>query len=365
MVSPGRPPVNIGGIDYCDCNAGGLDSSETARYYTNPTICSGKSAFARVLRTLPVLADDYLVVTYDLNLTFETGVKHFAVTINNTVGGTNWTGVLSGRANLIHHGVKVIYDGVTSSLRTQDFSPEYGEAYISSWGCPVEPTCPETKLVAYISTDNLQFLVNKESGANMDTGSYHPYNLTGRTDYSTGLMTWRSRPTNEVSNGFSSRLLNIRTNSDGGSYYPTDSDASIETTASALNFDVLYQKHSRIQHSANFAGLTPSGRQRSVEYACQFWGQNAADFLNQPVRSLVLAYRDNADATTWIPFYDIVFADRNKAYTIFETGIPPTYIVPTDTSPPANYFYAQDGGDITMSFLMSWSSPCENGVIGC
>ena len=77
---------------------------------------------------------------------------------------------------------------------------------------------------------------------------------------------------------------------------------------------------------------------------------------------MVLAYRDSANATLWIPFYDIVFKDKDSNFTLPNHNNPATYTVPTDAS---KYFYMQDGGDLTMAFNMSWSSPCENGVIGC
>lgn len=369
MVSPGKPPTKgFAGDEACHCDefvvdefsnsVPGPDCAEVAKFYTNPSICKGNKAFARIIKDVTVAKDDYLVVTYDLSLSFQSGIKPYGINISNTKGGTNWTGVLTGYSNIIHHGIRLVNNGNVTSVpapngtraqiaTTYSFSNEYGEAFIPSWGAPLEPTCTEDKLVAYLSTDNLQFLVNSVSGG---------ARITGLT--SSGLMRWRSTPSQDVSTDFPERFFDIRMKGDK-QFYPLPTDVNSEDSAESFDFEVDYMPHSALQHTALVVPFVQSGRSRSSRYACQFWGwkANNSGFATLPVRALVLAYFD-ATSTNFTPFFDVLLNDRSRVI------VPPTGSA-TYTVPSSNYFYMEDGGDLTLQFDMSWSSPCATGVVGC
>lgn len=368
MLSPGRPASADSG---CHCNEGGPDCGDPAQFYTNPKICEATKAFTRIVKDISVSKDDFLVVTYDLSLVFDTGVKTVALSITNTKGGSNWNGTFRGYTNMIHHGLKLINNGNVFSVNapfssrqqssTYDFTNDYGESYIPAWGAPIEPTCPEANLAAYLSTDDVQFLVNQYSGGAMDTGAYFPFNALGSKMYSSGIMTWRSTPSADVAVTFSDRYFEIRRDS-SKPYYPLPTDFSIEASADSFGFEVATATHSRVSHTP-LNTFVPSGRNRSASYGFQFLG-NIVDpaFLNKPVRSFVMAYFDGF-SSSFTPFVDFVFANNitNNPVLPLHTGIQPA----TYDLPDSNYFFLEDGGDLTIGVDMLWSSPCSPNVSGC
>jgi hypothetical protein len=368
MLSPGRPGSSDGG---CHCNENGPDCGDAALYYINPKICNATAAFTRIIKDIPVLQDDFLIVTYDLSLSFDTGIKTVALSITNTKGGTNWSGTFRGYTDIVHHGLKLINNGNTFNVNapfgsrqqtsTYDFTNDYGESYFPSWGSPLEPTCPEANLAAYLSTDDVQFAFNSYSGGAINSGLYFPFNSSGSKVYSSGVMSWHSTPSLEAAVSFPDRYFEIRRDS-SKPYYPVPTDFTTESSADSFGFTVASAVHSRISHTA-LNSFTPSGRSRSASYGVQFLG-NIVDpsFLSQPVRSFVMAYFD-ANSPYYVPFVDLVFADNvtnNPVLTRHTGSFPATYDLPS-----SSFFFLEDGGDLTFGIDMLWSSPCSSGVSGC
>ena len=98
MVSPGRP---TGSSLLCGTQAGqnpGVDASIIADYYdeNQPSICSAPYAFSRIITPISVNNNDYLVLSYTLDVVYTTGVQQFVINIDKTVlpptsASTNWS----------------------------------------------------------------------------------------------------------------------------------------------------------------------------------------------------------------------------------------------------------------------------------
>jgi hypothetical protein len=390
MVTPGRPFVfnpknpdnkacssnqltawedNNDGT-YYDGSEVGKDGSYVADAYT-PSICSADKAFARIVKAINVFKDDYLVVTYDLGLTFPTGLQNFTISAGGT-SPVNWNGTITGKAGLIHHGIKLINDGNTQIYRYQynqagvGISPEYGESFTSSWGCPMEPsfvgTLDGSRLAAYLSTDNIQFCINNLNGGNI---------LAGQTPSSFPVMTWHPKPTFDTS---SEDVLDLYINprKDGSrAYYPNNSNYITDpndgnTGPIVAPIDVDFTLQSVPVHTPLYNFVNKNDRVRYSSYSFEFWDTTAGTFLKKPIRALVLGYQDYTDSPIY-PFFDSVFMGRNGKYVpIKNTALDHSYSLPTDDNPPTGYFYLEDGGQLAISYLMSWSSPCDAvNVDGC
>jgi hypothetical protein len=385
MVSPGRPAITgmLGGLpstacacdEYVDTGHGvfvnGQDCSHIASHYTSPSICGADKAFARVLSSVNVSQGDFLIVTYDLKVSYNTGVQYFSFNINNPTPSTNWTGKFRGYSNIIHHGIKLINDGDVSSasvpngtrkqVTNYDFAADYGESFVPSWGAGLEPSCKETEFIGYFTTDNIQYAVNQFSGANLQTGKYFPWNSVGEhlPYFSSGLMKFRSTPTQDVKDGWSDKFYNIRT--DGTkSNYPDTSNFADANSADALGFDVDYIPASRWERKP-LEGFFKNDRARTGSYNFQFWGKSSVEsgFENKPIRGFVMAYKDST-AQDYVPFYDSVFFNKTSNPLLsINTG------AGTYNLPGSDYFYMENGGDLTLTLNMSWSSPCDPVVSGC
>ena len=372
MLSPGRPTgiTNLCGCLGSDTSNGGVDASAIADYYDSISyslICNANKAFSRIILTNPITVNvtDFLVVSYDLNINYNSGISHFVNSINNNFS-TNWSGYITGSSSVINHGLCLINDKDNtqkSSYRNQInnyfWQYEYGESYVPLWGSPLEPSCLSNNLLAYISTDNVQFLVNQISGGALDITSFYPYNISGFRP-SSGLMTFVTQPSITNDN----RYFNIRTNL-SGPIYPEQTNVFINGSPQS---DINYIFHTSSNKTNNILSYFVSDRLRSVLYPFVFTNLTASTngwknggFPVPFVRSMVLNYSDATSVInqTMYPFLDLLFTGKNGE------SIPPTGSDSSYSNPSQNYFYLGGGGDLTLSFALTWSSPCESGVIGC
>jgi hypothetical protein len=406
MVTPGRPFIydqyrNSWGChcyEYNDdygitANDHGLDGSSIAygSLYSK-SLCYGDKAFARVLKDISVSIDDYLIITYDLDLYFQTGIHDLAFDIVNSTSVTNWTGALHGKGNLVHHGLKLIADGITdyTTFRPQLTTVEYGESFIPAWGAPLEPSCPVEKIAAYFSTDVLQFLVNRVSGGRyaVESASVLPTPVSG-----SGVMNWHSTPTTEMYPDFQTRLENVRRRGDLA-YFPDPTDYRIDAISNDLvngMGDYLYVDTITNTNISQVAMLEPpdidakhiASRYRTGTLGFEFFGNNhilsdqGRVFVglpgnrSSPIRSLVLAYYDNY-YVTYIPFFDVLFENREARYPginttnkTIELPLEEYEYGPLGSYYPSGYFYQELGGQITPAFIRTWYSPCQSVVAGC
>jgi hypothetical protein len=210
-------------------------------------------------------------------------------------------------------------------------------------------------LNAYLSTDNIQFLVNRVSGgmASKDTINFPIGSPT---------MDWRSMPST-MSPTLNTRYYDIRMDSSNNpNEYPDPSDYREPNVITKENipFAVLTWKTDRLDHI--LPAYVPSNRTHTSVYSCQFWGENHISRQNLPIRALVLGYVFPGYTLT-IPVLDMVLTDKNGDFPAVNQSNH-TYTVPTDSSPPTNYFYLPNGAQLTFSFNMTWTSDCV-GADGC
>lgn len=372
-LSPGKP---TGIARLCGCNGGdtsngGVDASAIADYYdslsNNRSICNANKAFTRIILDTPISVNnrDFLIVNYNLNITVDTGVSIFNNAISNTFS-SNWRGRITGRSNIIHHGLKLINDGnltSKSSFRNQistnyTWANEYGESYIPLWGAPLEPSCESSNLLAYLSTDNVQFLVNQISGGGLDYNLWYPYNIIGLAP-SSGLMQFVPNPSQITD----PRYFNIRTSLTGPKF-PAQTGVLSDGPAYS---DINYILHSSSNKTRNILSYVASGRNRTMLYPFVFTNLNSFNWVNgiSPtplVRSMVLNYSDiNAvNEGKMYPFLDLLFTGN------LGEGLVPTGTVGFEyDNPSTNYYPLGGGGDLTLSFLLNWSSDCPSTVCGC
>lgn len=372
----------------CNCNErdpafvdSGPDCSYVSDYYTSlgttKSICRATGAFVRIVKDFVVESGQFFELDYTLNLNISGAVRKFAISPGGTKNSeTNWkeTSPMTGYHSLIHHGLKLITPtngigsnkGPWNSEMTQpkganqayNSTYDYGESFIGAWGCPLEPSFPVKNSFAMLSTDNLQFFVSPESGgASSSTLSSAP---------NTGLMGWRAAPNANPSATFDSRLFNIRAtgeilNGQGAqptSYWPLSSDYRKETAdpGKDLNHEVLSFLCHEASH-VNPSSYVKKDRVRYQDRSFEFVGLQ--DFLNVPIRSIVLSYGDSNYQGYYIPYFDCLLPDTGG-------HILPKIAGTTYSTGDYNYWYSlEENTSLYFTFRETWGSPCSPEVDGC
>ena len=408
MVSPGRPYVVGATGKYCACNESaegltGLDCSSTSEYYrwlsdkyktvnrkTRLKTCDATAAFSRILQPITAPADSILLITYKLDLTFDTGVKFTSLSHDRADSDPNWNHELNSLSSITQPGVMLINDGTVyastspagnrlqhfdySLERLYSFNNEYGESFVPPMGAPLEPSnfylnagIANQNIVSYFSTDNLQFLVNKNGGA-LDDISNLAYPI------SSGVMPFRNENLESVVSGggyWSARpaSYNIRKNTiiapDTGNIASSFEETPTGYRATLTSLPVF-----------NFPSIVPDTgiRDAKVTYTYNFGGYSSS--IPLPIKSMVLAYKDlsfgagNGDTTNFIPFFDILFSGQSgNSQDIFIPQLVVDGLV-TGISGAANQEYNTiDSSSATyfpiINTFLSWNVPCPNGVNGC
>ena len=407
MLTPGRPyttgwtgsPPTRASYNLCSCGDSafstpdgynytyGREGSQIADYYADIfPICTATKAFTRILKDISVLTDEYLVVNYSLDINYNTGIRSFNLGIDRSDSAAgeilNWSGNgrLSGIYSIVHPGLKLINDasfnGVSYVNDIWNAAPRDGESFVPPLGDVLEPSLPRDKRIAYISSDNLQFIVNDLSGGAMPTGSYFPYNSNGRP-FPSGVMgfhrNWITESTTNGSLYLGSKVLdpipyfvNPRTsNNTPYAYYADPIGYKNAQVVSPITLSHL--ESSPALDSIQQDSYIASDRNRGILLSYQW--KNAGLASNFPVRAFVLGYNYDGGATDyWYPFLDTLFAPvTGTIEPAINTGdftyaSPSNMISPTNTS--GHYF--MDASNILMlQFRIAWSSPCSSTVIGC
>ncbi len=411
MLSPGRPAVTVYNFNpsnglydiisgVCGCDKGGFgDSAATtsvvgkealdfANFY--PSICTADKAFSRVLKDVSVGLDEYLIVNYALTVKMDSGVKTFSLNVsrNNPFGdNTNWIKI-SGIHNAIHPGIKLVSNGVVTSVTsvTDMTSHQFraGESFVPPLGNPFEAACLDSLKTAYISNDNLQFIVNNMTGHGIETGSYFPYNSVGRA-FPSGLMAYRKDWIDELSSSVTSLggkisnawyLLKPRSEYNASAYSaftPYASQADFRTSVAHNSAFLLTGAFSPTTTSPITNGVSTAkdgtlpitGRSRAIITSYQFKDPNLAN--NFPVRAAVVAYKYNSTNSIY-PFLDVIFAPSGgPRIANIDTGAF-TYTDTLNSLGPigtTGYSYMDASNILQLQYRLGWSSPCSTGVIGC
>jgi len=249
-----------------------------------------------------------------------------------------------------------------------NFTYEFGESFIGSWGSPLEPSTQDSYLEAHISTDNLQFYANAKDGGAYSIG------VPAFNDQS-GLMLWRSTPYVDTAEEFNSRHVNIRQPGENQRYWPLPTDYTQET--SLPNDDFKYNPvamRSSYGTSTIVGKYTPGTRNRSLTRSYQFVGNTVAatDIVNLPIRSIVLSYVEPTSHSDYlIPYLDCLLTDdghKNGGTKVHPNLIPQVNKAKsTYSTGEYGYWYVlENDARLTFSFIETWSSPCSPGVVdGC
>jgi hypothetical protein len=380
-----QDPNSVGPIIY------GKEAYDFGKYYTG--ICSATQAFTRILKSIDVAKDEFLVINYSLTLNFQTGIKYFKVGVGGTspLGDSqNWDKALgiSGYTSLVHPGIKLINNGNVHSVSYIDEISNYiyrvGESFVPPLGIPLEPSCPKSNHFGYISNDNLQFLVNDISGGPVVTGEVQPFNTTGRA-FSSGLMSFHRNWVTETSytnTDLGGKVPNtywcLKSRSERNKIrttpYPSQSDFSQGTTYDLIAGGTFLPTGI----NPNIAGSSESdeavaitGRSRSHTISYQFKSPELLTSEWTPVRAFVLGYKPisvNYGEDYYYTAVDTLFYPRSGslATDINITGgtykNPASMVNLPDTS---GYSYFDNNNILQIAFKISWSAPCPTGVIGC
>lgn len=406
MLSPGRPaltgfrdegsPMIGDGPTYSLCHCMELDVDKTtATWATGPDyadvayeyfqrgtpICSATGAFVRVVKDISVSAGDHLILNYSLRATIDSGINIFAFKADNSRVGKNWSTGVSGCSKLLHHGLKLISPGTISVNGPWDFGgmpqpsesqigqfdadSNFGESFVSSWGCPLEPYLQGSFLNAYISTDWLQFAVNKTGGGASET-------YQGKS----GLMYWRSNPYTDAFNGFPFKFANIR--QPHGTYgsinnTPGPGDFRFETTTPSETGHNIYFHPATRATAVAVGTYDPDSlsRSRSVTRNFEFGGRmvsSSSNMIGAPIRNVVLSYYRADKEGCHIPYFDVAFTDTGMHGTP-RPDVPLPFNLDTGDNGNApnqpHWYYLEEDAKLTLLFRETWSSPCDSSVEGC
>ena len=445
MVSPGRPYVSgytdlsyttLTGLCICSeiayslaedgSHVTGKDCSQIASYYsllqglpeqinnqygssagtrTRLKLCDASAAFARITGNFSVNSGDVMTVTYQLNITFNTGIQTGIYTGIPHPPDANWS-TLGFVSNITNPGIKLIIDSTMAQnnqtisapnnnwrLQQYDYvygsfttSNLYGESFIPSLGIPLEPSCIYDiggSFSAYVSDDNTQFLVST-TGGECPTGLYKPWNTAGKTlPQNSGILPFNilvsgnstSGAYYQNSNYWYQNPYNIRS-STSSVEYPNTGDVSTSSTPTP-------KVYSGVQSRSYFSSGYRGGSITTSYQFPQFY-INLGIGAIQYVRSYILGYIDpvtitttysvgpNADYINVVPFFDCLLSGLSgSGYFIptIQTGgsnNSPTTKIINSSSLEYNYLTGQ-GGSLFPIFnsILTWTAACPSGVIGC
>ena len=321
-------------------------------------------AFSRiVLGDVAMSSGDFAMISYKLIVTPNTEPAFFNLRLDNSSflasnGGltacTGWTGQLSGYANLIHAGIKLISSSAiptnqslpnefntsyTKIITSQDDSSNYfGMSYTPLFGAPLEPSTPSGAYVAYVSSDNLQFVASPFGGAidPTKTGQFFPYNINGIKSsgvcgYLTGLLT---------SGNQASAYANIRHDSTS-LLTPASGNITVpQATVGITGKQIYFPPPTVVAGSKGFSfGWTA---QQGFDVASVVLGTYNRQY--------------NTSDTNIYPFFDMVLNTTGQ-------GIMPVPFLKPTTNRTGVYNVNTDGplfldgiNNITLQFQLTWSS---------
>lgn len=382
IVSPGCPQTRIENSKYeYYLNIYKTQINYNNTYPNPPSYYGADKAFARVLKNIDVSNGDYLHIFYTLNCVFDTGVKYKEITIGQvTPPDTVWGNQkLSGRGNLVHHGLSVICSDYNSPKSPKQLWPtEGGEACSPVWGNPLEPSVwahssfyetnlggtGPSELFGQVSADNIQFLVNPFSGGKMPLDLYYPHNSDGIKELPSGTMAWRKTPSDISDGDVPTTLRKIRSSLADSNTYPQPTNASLEYSLSALKTNAGFAcgscfTNTVVTHTSLIPTVSTS-RSRTGEYTFAFTPYNTEPytFLNIPVRALSLFFGNKGSSSNIYPFFDMVIGQKNGNFHSFlNTPNHPTYSLPNNSVKDGNFYFPDtDNYELRFTFQFSWSA---------
>lgn len=451
MVSPGRPYVS-GYTDsshstptgLCSCNdlgwsisnfggspdLTGKDCSQAAAYYAllpalqehinnqfgasgglrpRLKLCDAPQAFARITGDFRVNSGEILSITYQLNLTLDTGIKtgqFFSTTYN--APDKNWA-TLRFNGTLTNPGIKLITDSYLSHANPTIYAPNgqwrmqqidfnnyasyelqklYGESFTPSLGIPMEPSCiygDGGNFAVYVSDDISQFIASPTGGV-CPTGLYKPWNAGGANlPQNSGLMKFQTVMSGNITSGavhdgsdseyWYKHPYNIRSSSSSVGFADTGDVSSLGSPT----VTTYAGAQSRSYFSSGYRGGSILTNYNFPDYAI-----NVGIGAVQYVKTFVVGYIDSQlmystygnaysnDTTNIMPFFDCMFSGLSGSGHFIPTistgtqnNSTPTKIVSAGTI-DYNYLTGQNGSLFpTFNNLLTWTADCPSGVDGC
>ena len=451
MVSPGRPYVS-GYTDnthsthtgLCSCSevgfsAGnfsstpdltGLDCSQIAIYYSllpnlnehinnqfgvsgglRPRLkmCDAPQAFSRVTGNFYVHSGEILSITYQLNLTFDSGIKTGVFYSSVPTGvDRNWN-ALSFATNLTNPGIKLIVDSYLSQTNPTIYSPNsnwrmqhidfvnntswalnklYGESFVPSMGIPMEPSCIYDQggnFSAYISDDNTQFIASSTGGV-CPTGLYKPWNAGGKTlPQNSGLLKFQTILSGNIASGavwdssdanyWLRNPYNIRTQNSSVGYPSTGDISSVGsqtpttyTGAQSRSYFASGYRGGSILTNYNFPNFTTNMGFGAVQYVKSF----VVGYIDSQSFYLNYGNASSNDTVDVMPFFDCLLSGLSGSGVFIPTistgsqnNVTKTKILSAGST-NYNYLTGQNGSLFpTFQNLLSWTADCPSGVDGC
>ena len=327
-------------------------------------------AFSRVVKNpeISLVAEQYAIINYRLNLTTNTGLNYFKNVITLKTPTTEFNShigwqALSGAQSQVHHGIKMI----DWERNDHDNDPP-GVSFTPPFGRPLEPSTTATyyvgaeeterKLFCYLSDNNTQFMLNEASGGALNTGLYKPWN-TGAAFFSPGVSGVPRLPgvvkyqyglseEDPAEGSYVKRLYNLRKESINPLMGDFSKEAK-ETSATRLDGIVEIGK----DHNYSYAD-----RSRYVTRKLSWLPNNVqydenSDF--QRYKSMVFGDACFGSLETiYYPSLDILYGTSSG------NSIPPINTGSlTINSTTGAYPFPDDRNVLSMSFKLSWCAPCD------
>ena len=317
-------------------------------------------AFSRATGHIELKTGDFLAVTYRLNINHDTGIKNFLNVINtgdsNTLTDSYKSfGYFSGIYSLMQPALKVLLpvEGM-AAIPSEDIGKVKEVDYL---GMGMEPSCPANNLFCYFSEDEAQFLVTPSG----EGGSNSSYLL------SSGVHQYLYNA--PVVNG--SIEKNIRWKN-----FKAPSTGDITITNSIAQTGI----HKNTTSVISYPSVSPeeTGRQRHLFRTFSWIGQSTPNLIDYQWKSMVLGYQKPEDpeypevppdGEEIVPYVDSLLGTssgelRPQKY-VYNQGTLESPIMKTGwLYNTGDYLNLDSNNILTLSFKLSWSSPCGDAT-GC
>ena len=312
-------------------------------------------AFSRATGLAELVTGDFLSVTYRLNISHDTCIKTFLNVVatgssNKFTDSYKSFNYFSGIYSLMHPALKVLLPIEGASVQPEGKPGEVKESYV---GMGMEPSCPAENLFCYLSEDGAQFLVNP-NGAGGGTGSYSLSNGVHKYVY--------NAPTVLDSINENIRWKNFKTPSTGDI---RSNDITAETG--------IYKNSTSAVIAPPINGIFPyegTGRERYILRAFGWIGASSPlDLFDYQWKSMVLGYQKSdepgeiPDGEKITPYTDFLLGtssgELKPRKTIYNQGTSENPIMKTGwLYNSGDYLQLDNNNNLSLSFKLSWSSPC-------
>ena len=329
-------------------------SPEETGYYSR--------AFSRATGLAELETGDFISVTYRLNVSHDTGLKKFLNVVNTAPANKSESSYksfeyFSGIYSLMQPALKMLLPIEGASDQPEG---KLGEVKESVLGMGMEPSCPAENLFCYFSEDEAQFLVTPTGdggeGENYDMSlgvHKYLYNATNKKDLIKENIRWKTFKV------------------------PSTGDITKSDSISEIG---IYKNSSSAILSEGLS-IDGTGRQRHINRTFGWIGPSSPLALEEyQWKSMVLGYQKTEDPSAEpkvppdgkkiVPYVDFLFGTssgelRPKKY-IYEpvTGLENPVFKTGWLYNSGDYLQLDVNNNLTLSFKLSWSSPCGDAT-GC